>query len=149
MSKIITMIPVRMASTRLPDKPLLDVNGKSVLQRVYENVRAVIPGDVVIAAGDQVLVDEAEKFGDREMIITLYIDSDKGDVIGVHFNFSNITGYANVPVSKYREIELELKKYIHFTPTELGRQLKVIMICWSQRPGVFKLPPSPLRPVED
>ena len=68
MSKIITMIPVRMASTRLPDKPLLDVNGKSVLQRVYENVRAVIPGDVVIAAGDQILVDEAEKFGARAIL---------------------------------------------------------------------------------
>ena len=68
MSKIITMIPVRMASTRLPDKPLLDVNGKSVLQRVYENVLAVIPGDVVIAAGDQILVDEAEKFGARAIL---------------------------------------------------------------------------------
>lgn len=63
MSKIITMIPVRMASTRLPNKPLLDVNGKSVLQRVYENVKACVPGDIVIAAGDQVLVDEAQKFG--------------------------------------------------------------------------------------
>ena len=39
MSKIITMIPVRMASSRLPNKPLLDVNGKTVLQRVYENVK--------------------------------------------------------------------------------------------------------------
>lgn len=63
MSNIITMIPVRMASTRLPNKPLLDVNGKSVLQRVYENVKACVPGDIVIAAGDQVLVDEAQKFG--------------------------------------------------------------------------------------
>ena len=63
MSKVITMIPVRMASTRLPNKPLLDINGKSVLQRVYENVKKVVPGDIVIAAGDQVLVDEAQKFG--------------------------------------------------------------------------------------
>lgn len=115
---------------------------------VVEPAKAMLDGsqDIVSSAFTE---DETEKFGDREMIITLYIDSDKGDVIGVHFNFSNRTGYANVPVSKYREIELKLKKYIHFTPTELGRQLKVIMICWSQRPGVFKLPPSPLRPVED
>ena len=63
MSKVVTMIPVRMASTRLPNKPLLDVNGKSILQRVYENVKACVPGDIIIAAGDQVLVDEANKFG--------------------------------------------------------------------------------------
>ena len=68
MSKVITMIPVRMASTRLPNKPLLDVNGKSVLERVYENVKACVPGDIVIAAGDQVLVDEAQKFGAKAVL---------------------------------------------------------------------------------
>ena len=68
MSKIITMIPVRMASTRLPNKPLLDVNGKTVLQRVYENVRKDVPGDIVIAAGDKVLVEEAEKFGAKAIL---------------------------------------------------------------------------------
>ena len=68
MSNIITMIPVRMASTRLPGKPLLNVNGKSILQRVYENVKACVPGDIVIAAGDQVLVDEAQKFGAKAIL---------------------------------------------------------------------------------
>ncbi len=68
MSSVITMIPVRMASTRLPNKPLLDVNGKTVLQRVYENVKAYVPGDIVIAAGDQILVDEAEKFGAKAIL---------------------------------------------------------------------------------
>lgn len=68
MSSVITMIPVRMASTRLPNKPLLDINGKTVLQRVYENVKAYVPGDIVIAAGDQVLVDEAQKFGAKAVL---------------------------------------------------------------------------------
>ena len=68
MSRVITMIPVRMASTRLPNKPLLDINGKSVLQRVYENVKADVPGDIVIAAGDQILVDEAQKFGAKAIL---------------------------------------------------------------------------------
>lgn len=68
MSKIITMIPARMASSRLPNKPLLDINGKSLIQRVYENVRNCIDGDVVIAAGDQEIVDAAEKFGARAVL---------------------------------------------------------------------------------
>lgn len=68
MSKVITMIPVRMAATRLPNKPLLDINGKSAIQRVYENVKAVIPGDVVVAAGDQAIVDECAKFGAKAVL---------------------------------------------------------------------------------
>ena len=68
MSRIITMIPVRMAATRLPNKPLLDINGKSLIQRVYENVRKVIPGDVVVAAGDQAIVDECAKFGAKAIL---------------------------------------------------------------------------------
>ncbi len=63
MSRVITLMPVRMAATRLPNKPLLDVNGKSIIQRVYENVKNAIDGDIAIAAGDQVIVDECQKFG--------------------------------------------------------------------------------------
>ena len=68
MSRVITMIPARMASSRLPNKILLDVNGKSVLQRVYENVKAVIEGDVVIAAGDKEIIEEAKKFGAQAVL---------------------------------------------------------------------------------
>ena len=68
MSKVITMIPARMASSRLPNKPLLDINGKPLIQRVYENVKAAIQGDVVIAAGDKEIVDAAEKFGAKAIL---------------------------------------------------------------------------------
>ena len=68
MSKVITMIPVRMAATRLPNKPLLDINGKSLIQRVYENVRKIIPGDVVVAAGDLAIVDECKRFGAKAVL---------------------------------------------------------------------------------
>ena len=57
------MIPVRLAATRLPNKPLLDINGKTLIQRVYENVKAAIDGDVCIACGDEKIMEEAEKFG--------------------------------------------------------------------------------------
>ncbi len=65
MSKIIVLMPVRLAATRLPNKPLLDINGKSLIQRVYENVKNVMPEgiDIAIAAGDQAIVDECNKFG--------------------------------------------------------------------------------------
>lgn len=65
MTNIITMMPVRLAATRLPNKPLLDINGKTLVQRVYENVEKVMNGktDIAVAAGDQKIVDEVNKFG--------------------------------------------------------------------------------------
>lgn len=68
MSKIVTMIPTRMASTRLPNKPLIDINGKTLIQRVYENVKKTVPGDIIVAAGDQVIVDECKKFGAKAVL---------------------------------------------------------------------------------
>lgn len=68
MTNIVTMIPVRMAATRLPNKPLLDINGKSLIQRVYENVKKVIPGDIFVAAGDVAIVEECEKFGAKAIL---------------------------------------------------------------------------------
>ncbi|MDR2933663.1 MAG: 3-deoxy-manno-octulosonate cytidylyltransferase [Rickettsiales bacterium] len=65
MTKVITIIPVRMAATRLPNKPLLDINGKTLIQRVYENCKKYLPGDIVVAAGDKSIVDECAKFGAR------------------------------------------------------------------------------------
>lgn len=63
MSNVITMIPVRMKASRLPNKPLLDVNGKTVLQRVCENIEKYIGGDVCVAAGDQVIIDACKEYG--------------------------------------------------------------------------------------
>lgn len=64
MSKVAVMIPTRLKSTRLPNKPLALVNGKTVIQHVYEHALTVHPAeDVYIASGDQEIIDEAKKFG--------------------------------------------------------------------------------------
>lgn len=68
MSKIVVMIPVRMKATRLPNKPLLDINGKSVLRRVCENVKKYIKEDVYVAAGDEVIIKECEKIGIKAIL---------------------------------------------------------------------------------
>ena len=75
MSKIVTMIPARLASSRLPNKPLLDINGKTLIQRVYENVKKVVPGDIYVAAGDQAIVDECNKFGAKAILTDPFLPS--------------------------------------------------------------------------
>ena len=49
MSKILTIIPARLASTRLPNKPLADILGKSMIIRVYEQAKKANLGEVVVA----------------------------------------------------------------------------------------------------
>ncbi len=64
MSNVAVLIPTRLKSTRLPNKPLAMINGKTLIQHVYEHAIAVHPAeDVYIAAGDQEIVDVANTFG--------------------------------------------------------------------------------------
>ena len=64
MSKVAVLIPTRLKSTRLPNKPLAMINGKPLIQHVYEHAINVHPAaDVYIASGDQEILDAAQKFG--------------------------------------------------------------------------------------
>jgi len=53
----IVIIPARMASTRLKDKPLADIGGKPMIVHVWERAVAAAIGPVVVAAADQVIYD--------------------------------------------------------------------------------------------
>lgn len=57
------IIPARFASTRLPGKPLLDIAGKSMIQRVYEQACLSEARQVVIATDDTRIADAAVGFG--------------------------------------------------------------------------------------
>lgn len=50
--RAVAIIPARLASTRLPRKPLRDILGKPMIQRVYEAARAATGLDEVIIATD-------------------------------------------------------------------------------------------------
>lgn len=57
------IIPVRYDSVRLPGKALIDIAGKPMIQRVYENALNSGATDVVIATDDKRVADAAESFG--------------------------------------------------------------------------------------
>ncbi|MBB6270163.1 3-deoxy-manno-octulosonate cytidylyltransferase (CMP-KDO synthetase) [Pedobacter cryoconitis] len=58
------IIPARYASTRFPGKPLIDINGKSMIQRVYEQACSSASLDkVVIATDDDRIIAEIRRFG--------------------------------------------------------------------------------------
>jgi len=58
------IIPSRYASQRLPGKPLVTINGKSMVQRVYEQAaKSALLSEVIVATDDQRVYDHVQAFG--------------------------------------------------------------------------------------
>lgn len=64
----ILLIPARMASTRLPDKPLADIGGVPMIVRVWERAVASGLGPVVVAAAEAQIVEAVEQAGGRAVL---------------------------------------------------------------------------------
>ena len=64
------VIPARYASTRLPGKPLVDLEGQTMIERVYRGAAASTALDrVVIATDDERVLQDAHRFG-GEVVMT-------------------------------------------------------------------------------
>ena len=67
--KILGIIPVRMSSTRLPGKPLADINGKTMVQRVYEQAKkSKYITELIVAADEKKIVDTVLNFGGNAIL---------------------------------------------------------------------------------
>lgn len=67
--KVLGIIPARYQSSRFPGKPLIDLKGKSMIQRVYEGAKkAASIHTVVVATDDQRIVTEVERFGGKVVL---------------------------------------------------------------------------------
>jgi 3-deoxy-manno-octulosonate cytidylyltransferase (CMP-KDO synthetase) len=65
----LAIIPARYNSTRFPGKPLADMAGKTMIQRVYERVAATaVINKVVVATDDQRILDHVLGFGGEAMM---------------------------------------------------------------------------------
>ncbi len=65
--KFIAIIPARYASTRFPGKPLAMLGGKPVIQRVYEQAKAVL-GKAYVATDDDRIRETVEQFGGQAIM---------------------------------------------------------------------------------
>ena len=63
MTDFVVVIPSRYASVRLPGKPLRDINGKPMIQHVYERGKESSARQVVVATDDQRIAEACEAFG--------------------------------------------------------------------------------------
>ena len=67
--KTVVIIPARLESSRLPNKVLLDICGKPLIQRVWEKVKsAKNVDDIFIATDNQKIVEVVENFGGKAIL---------------------------------------------------------------------------------
>lgn len=67
--KILGIIPARLAATRLPNKPLIDLLGKTMIERVWIRAnKSTLLHEVVIATPDSKIARVAEAFGGRAIM---------------------------------------------------------------------------------
>lgn len=67
--KIFAVIPARYASTRFPGKPLVDIQGMSMIQRVYMQASKVKAfSDIIVATDDERIFNHVTEFGGKAVI---------------------------------------------------------------------------------
>ncbi len=67
--KAIGIIPARFASTRFPGKPLTDIGGKTMIQRVYEQaLKSEFLEKVIVATDDSRIEQHVKSFGGNVML---------------------------------------------------------------------------------
>lgn len=64
----IGIIPARYASTRFPGKPLIEIHGKSMIRRVYEQAMQADLAEVLVATDDERIYEHVESFGGKAVM---------------------------------------------------------------------------------
>jgi len=66
--KTLIIIPSRLGATRLPGKPLLKINGLSIISHVFKKAEKAKIGEVLVATENQEIVDDVKKNGGQAVL---------------------------------------------------------------------------------
>jgi len=73
---ILGIIPSRFASKRLPGKPLINISGKSMIQRVYEQCeKSLLLNQIVVATDDKRIYKHVNEFGGNVVMTSITHES--------------------------------------------------------------------------
>ena len=66
--KTLVIIPSRLSATRLPGKPLLKINGISMISHVFKKAEEANIGEVIVATEDQEIIDDVKQNGGQAIL---------------------------------------------------------------------------------
>jgi len=144
MAHVVAVIPARYASQRLPAKPLVDLLGKPMIQRVYEQVKlATLPGQIIVATDDERIADVVRKFGGDVVMTSPDIKSGSDRVAAVAHEvpgdiYVNVQG--DEPLIAPEMIDQAIHVVLDDPTAEVGTLVRKIESLEELRnPGVVKV----------
>tara|TARA_B100001121_G_C18570020_1_gene564509 strand:+ start:252 stop:986 length:735 start_codon:yes stop_codon:yes gene_type:complete len=66
--KTLVIIPSRLSATRLPGKPLLKINGLSIISHVFKKAEEANIGEVIVASEDKEIIHDVEQNGGQAIL---------------------------------------------------------------------------------
>ena len=66
--KTLVIIPSRLKASRLPGKPLLKINGLSMITHVFKTAERANIGEVVVATEDKEILDDVKQNGGQAIL---------------------------------------------------------------------------------
>ena len=94
---ILGVIPARYGSTRFPGKPLVIIQGKSMIQRVYEQcMKAKSLSGVIVATDDQRIFDHVNSFGGEVTLTASHHQSGTERMVEVAITREGYTHLINI-----------------------------------------------------
>ena len=108
--KVLGIIPARYASTRFPGKPLIDLNGKTMIQRVYEGAsRSSKFETIIVATDDERIYHEVIRFGGKAMMTSADHPSGTDRCAEVAAAYGNVDVVVNIqgdePLVDFRQLD--------------------------------------------
>ena len=95
--------------------------------RSYRAMRNILH-DILYECFSDEEIENIKNIG-KICLIDFYINPETGNMDDVCFTFHRTSGYVNIPISVFREIELKIKERLNFVVTEEGKKINYIYCC--------------------
>ncbi len=125
------IIPSRFASTRFPGKPLVEIGGKTMIQRVYlQACKAEMLSKVIIATDDERIYDHIQSFGGQVIMTKSSHQSGTDRCAEVALGFQDMEAIVNIqgdePFINPQQIDLVVAQLKQNTAINIATLVKKI-----------------------
>ena len=116
--KTLVIIPSRMSATRLPGKPLLKINGKSIISHVFKRAESAKIGEVIVAAEDKEIVNDVKENGGNAILTSknhktgtdrIYEALSKIDISNINFVMNVQGDEPDIDINDIKNLDSKMK----------------------------------------
>ena len=146
--KTLVIIPSRLAATRLPGKPLLKINGLSIISHVFKKAEEARIGEVLVATEDQEIIDDVKQNG-GQAILTKNEHKTGTDRIAEFSNEFKSDIIVNIQGDEPFINKNDLKKIIEVFNNDIDNKIDIISLMISLKSNNDIINPNNVKVIVD